>query len=405
MIEGPSIDMDYRPLDYWHPENWPKHVLAGIKGTARRNFVRRLLEEGRLSELQTLAEVQDWILAQDLDPENRELAASIHPSLMGGEYLPPLHPGEVEIARVELASTLRDVISVRARRVGDEIHYSVVDEYPEQHEGGYWLQFRTSTQPLTLRQLVQLMDSADPDPDDPLRGPEKWSGMVYGDLDRHLERPDNRSKYFVTVTSEFYPQLGEYYRRKIEERIRRAERGLPLDALEGPPLWLKEFSENQPADRPDVLLGWEGRQVLVLCRTEKARKWAWERFGVGCEEYLHRDGVAPQRVKELEEALSRHGLTFRARDLRRQNRKWHEEHMEEYVDKAFQRLREAVAEVHRAQAWVPTPKQLREMSLFVTSLKETVRRLAALCGEAAESVERELFGLQEFNGDDEEMRG
>ena len=49
MLEGPSIDMDYRPLDYWDPENWPKHVLAGIKGTARRNFVRRLLEEGRLS--------------------------------------------------------------------------------------------------------------------------------------------------------------------------------------------------------------------------------------------------------------------------------------------------------------------------------------------------------------------
>jgi len=321
---------------------------------------------------------------------------------MGGEYLPPLRLGEVEIARVELASTLSDVISVRARRQGDEIHYSVVDEYPEQHEEGYWLRFRTSTQPLTLRQLVQLIDSADPDPDDPLRGPEKWSGMAYGDLDRHLERPDKRSKYFVTVTSEFYPQLGEYYRRKIEERVRRAVRGLPLDALEGPPLWLKELSECQPADRPDVLLGWEGRQVLVLCRTETARKWARERFGSDCEDYLLRDGVAPQRVKELQEDLSRRDLTFWSRDLRRQNRRLHEEHMKEFLDKAFRRLREAVAEVHWAQAWLPTSKELREMSPFVASPKETAHRLAALCGEDAETMKRELYRLQEVDENDGE---
>jgi len=39
----------------------------------------------------------------------------IHPSFMGGEYLPDYRRDEIEIARIELESTTSDVISVRAR--------------------------------------------------------------------------------------------------------------------------------------------------------------------------------------------------------------------------------------------------------------------------------------------------
>jgi hypothetical protein len=48
---------------------------------------------------------------------------------MGGEYLPDYEQGEVEIARLVLASTTQDVYSVRARWVGSVLRYHIVDEY------------------------------------------------------------------------------------------------------------------------------------------------------------------------------------------------------------------------------------------------------------------------------------
>ena len=66
-----------------------------------------------------------------LDKAMREAWGRMHPSNMGGEYLPPLRKGEVEIARISLESVTADQISVRARRVRERIRYRVVDEYME----------------------------------------------------------------------------------------------------------------------------------------------------------------------------------------------------------------------------------------------------------------------------------
>jgi len=71
---------------------------------------------------------------------------------MGVEYLPTVRSREVEIARITIASNTEDVTSVYASQVGQRMHYQVVDEY-----GGETLEgksSRTSTQPLTLGQLV-----------------------------------------------------------------------------------------------------------------------------------------------------------------------------------------------------------------------------------------------------------
>lgn len=53
----------------------------------------------------------------------------MHPKFMGGEYLPDRNSGEVEIARITIASTTRDVTSVYAKRGKHRIYYRVVDEY------------------------------------------------------------------------------------------------------------------------------------------------------------------------------------------------------------------------------------------------------------------------------------
>ncbi len=59
----------------------------------------------------------------------RQSLGRIHPSFMGGEYLPGYLPGEVEIARICLRSTTSDVISLRARPNEAGIAYRIADEY------------------------------------------------------------------------------------------------------------------------------------------------------------------------------------------------------------------------------------------------------------------------------------
>jgi hypothetical protein len=121
-----DIDYGFRPSSYWEP---PADVLAAVlrnvKGTERRAMITDHFREGRLDEL--LPE----LTCDELNQEERERLGRIHPSFMGGEYLPGYRANEVEIVRMEFKSTTADVICVRARPVGRKkvkIEYRVVDE-------------------------------------------------------------------------------------------------------------------------------------------------------------------------------------------------------------------------------------------------------------------------------------
>src|SRR5207245_204761 len=96
------------------------------------------------------------LLVDCLNEEARSRLGKIHPSFMGGEYLPDYANGEVEIARVELQSTTSDVISIRARKEGKTIAYSVADEY----ETEFPVSPRSSAKPLSLEQVIDLIDNA-----------------------------------------------------------------------------------------------------------------------------------------------------------------------------------------------------------------------------------------------------
>ena len=72
---------------------------------------------------------------------------------MGGEYLPNTADNEIEIARVVLKSTMRDVYSFRAKRLKNKIKYSIHDEY----ENTFNLGIKTSSKPLTFSQIVKLI--------------------------------------------------------------------------------------------------------------------------------------------------------------------------------------------------------------------------------------------------------
>lgn len=122
---------------------------------------------------------------------------------MGGEYLPDLEPGEVEIVRIGLKSTMADQISVRARQAGQKIRYAIADEY----ETAFQLPFRESTEPLSLDELVAFLDGSK-HPDDQWPGgliQSHWNYLYddFGEIEEAVA--------FVSVESTFYPQLDGYY--------------------------------------------------------------------------------------------------------------------------------------------------------------------------------------------------
>ena len=105
----------------------------------------------------------------------------------------------MEVARIVLASTTMDVVSIRARREGGLIHYRAVDEY----EGGYaGLGETTSRQPLTFGEMVELVEAVED------RG---GGGGSYIDEVRRRNVDAGadleRMRDFVVVDSLFYPQL------------------------------------------------------------------------------------------------------------------------------------------------------------------------------------------------------
>jgi hypothetical protein len=123
----------------------------------------------------------------------------------------------VVIASVELESTLSEVIVVRAEPDPGGIRYSVVDE----HESEFIVAPETSTEPLTMGELVELIDGAR------VRGEETLGpGLVEPYLEYHLELdvPAEELRGFVSVVSQFYPQLESYHRGRTEAWVDAAER-------------------------------------------------------------------------------------------------------------------------------------------------------------------------------------
>ncbi|MDF1800626.1 MAG: hypothetical protein P1V81_15725 [Planctomycetota bacterium] len=223
-----SIDLDQRPAAYFGTS---EELLANIFGDERREAVRAQLAAGRGTD------VPEPNFASELDEDLRQFAGQLNPTWMGGEYLPPLLEGEVEIARVRLDSTTADVISVRARPDVAGIRYRVVDEYMEDHD--FRLARETSDGPLSLAELVALIDSAD---NGSGHGAERGAhGLVVphwlGEWDLHGELERVRS--FTRVRSEFYPRLEVYYDLVCEawcheQRLAEVAEGLQ-EALDGAP--------------------------------------------------------------------------------------------------------------------------------------------------------------------------
>src|SRR5260221_3239571 len=181
-------------------------ALRNVKGRNRREMIRDFYAEGNLEVL------CDELLTDTLDEEARDSIGRIHPSFMGGEYLPNYALKETEIARIELNSTTRDVISIRARASGKRTKYTVCDEY----ESEFKLPQRTASHPFSLRKLIWFLDNVEHRESDP-----SWNrfGFVlsYNQCNLDCGTPLEELHNFTRVTSDVYPDLGLHYAQIIAE--------------------------------------------------------------------------------------------------------------------------------------------------------------------------------------------
>lgn len=199
MPDKNKYNLSYRPPAYFDTATV---VIANIKGQYRRQKLKELIEAGDLEE------IDEWLVKWKLSDDERQASTMVHPMYMGGEYLPDYRLGEVEIARVSLESVTSDVISIRARPHHNKIHYRIVGEY----ETRFRFKPRETDEPLTMGELIALLDGASGVFDEA-------RGFTDAYRNYSLENGSDLKSLlsFVTISSEFYPELGQWYRDQADE--------------------------------------------------------------------------------------------------------------------------------------------------------------------------------------------
>ena len=156
MRTGEAVMNDERPDYFASPPSPEDAVLRRIKGNFRRQFVSKsLLSEG-------LESVPEPWRAHDISEELKSvLTSQLGPRARGGEDLPDLEQGEVEIARLSLVNSIHgEVTSLRAKQdpVDRSILLSMVDEYETEYE----LPNRKVPGSLTAEEVLVIFRDAEP---------------------------------------------------------------------------------------------------------------------------------------------------------------------------------------------------------------------------------------------------
>jgi hypothetical protein len=213
-----QIDQNYRPNTYWPEALDQEQLLSRIQGESRRSIARNVLaEEG-------FAGLNAFLARETLDDEDRREWGLVHPHCMGGEYLPQMGVEDVEIARISLASTTGDQISIRASHAGEKIRYSVCDEY----ESNYELAFTESVQPLTLGELIALIDgSRNGDAEQP-------GGLLVYHWENMIDwgNAPGEAVDFAWIQSAWYPELAAYYEQVATDWCEQKQKALGYDEEE-----------------------------------------------------------------------------------------------------------------------------------------------------------------------------
>ena len=210
-----DFQWDFRPETYWDDA---LSGFANIKGEHRRRMVEGALRTGKFELL------PPSFLSDDLSHDERRFRGAMHPTLLGGEFLPEYLSDEVEIARLSLDTTTWDVYQVRAQTDADgRIHYRVVDEDESWENGLIHVSPESSEKPFTFGEMVSFIDNIE-------------AGDCYGG---HFTNAVRDSQYVqgekleelinhVRVSSFYYTELESWYEAEALEwySARLAESGL-----------------------------------------------------------------------------------------------------------------------------------------------------------------------------------
>jgi hypothetical protein len=202
-----TIDYSYRPKSYWTVFSPIADTLLTVKSAYKRKILEGACRLGEYDELEKIVrninmsrtELKRWAENHSDYYDNPNL---------DHEYLPKYLLGEVEIVRIEndmeRPTSTTNKICIRARRVGKEIKYRVVDD----NETGADIEFspRESIQPLSLGELVALIDGAYYRDTDFLGLATAFAITNY-DEDQELDDILDAT----TISSKFYDPLSVHY--------------------------------------------------------------------------------------------------------------------------------------------------------------------------------------------------
>jgi tetratricopeptide (TPR) repeat protein len=151
---------DERP-DYWaEPPSAEEAVLRGIKGNFRREMVAKSLSTEGLPAIP-----EAWQAHLISERLKEVLTSMAGPQARGGEDLPDLVQGEIEIARLTFVNSVHgEVTSLRARRDPKDVSIllSMVDEYGTE----YQLPVQKVSASLTAEEVLVMFRDAEPSPTD-----------------------------------------------------------------------------------------------------------------------------------------------------------------------------------------------------------------------------------------------
>ena len=198
---GRGIDANYRPKKYFYDFD----TGLPVKGAMLQAAYRRAVSESDHMAAEAI------LLNSPTNDRERRFLGSLHPSLMGGLYLPDRVHSEVEVARVTIASTTMDVTCIFASPTAEGISFRVVDEYegetlsqPAQMIAG---------EPLKLRELINFFFSC-------------WdlTGCLEGNFADWGYPRDEIHSFIVSANSDFYPQFSGAVHRYIDWWLNRVKR-------------------------------------------------------------------------------------------------------------------------------------------------------------------------------------
>ncbi|MGA1254189.1 MAG: hypothetical protein ACO3WN_10230, partial [Burkholderiaceae bacterium] len=207
-----AIDLKFRPQYYFWAKERGIALASDIKGANRRRIYEQALQNDEADQLSpTLSQ-------HALGNEDRRQIGRIHPSFMGGEYLPNTGRQEVEIGRITIASTTQDVTCVYARPLGKRIAYRIVDEYNGGTLSGR--QTRTSVKPLSLGELVTFF----------LQG---WNllGCLDHNFCEHGYPRDEVHGFIVDASSSFYGDFGQAITNEVDAWLNEVHSNLTSEGL------------------------------------------------------------------------------------------------------------------------------------------------------------------------------